>query len=43
MTDDIIVSDDDWPRTQTNDGESDCADIIVPGEPRETDLSEWSE
>ena len=43
MTDGIIDADAAWPKTQTHDGDSDCADIIVPGEPRETDLSEWSE
>ena len=39
----IIVADDEWPETQTGGEDSECDDIIVAGEPRLTDLLEWSE
>ena len=41
--DPIIDADDEWPETQTGGEDSDCDGIIVAGEPRPTDLSEWSE
>ena len=40
---DVRVADDDWPETQTNDGDSDCDPIVVAGEPRQATLDDAAE